>query len=56
MIGRGDGVTLLAPFNIKTWHAGQSYWAGLSGLNAHSIGVELDNAGRLVRVGSEYRA
>lgn len=52
-----DGrITQLAPFNIKTWHAGQSHWDGLSGLNAYSIGIEMDNAGRLTKVGSTYRA
>ncbi len=56
VIGRGGQIAQLAPFNVKTWHAGKSHWAGLSGLNAHSIGVEIDNAGRLARVGSEYRA
>lgn len=35
-----DGkVTQFAPFNVKTWHAGVSYWQGYHGLNGFSIGV-----------------
>ncbi len=56
VVARDGGVVQLAPFNVMTWHAGQSHWRGLSGLNAHSIGVEMDNAGRLIQVGAAYRA
>ncbi|GKS59891.1 hypothetical protein YTPLAS18_34180 [Nitrospira sp.] len=45
VIGRDGSVTQLAPFNIKTWHAGISQWEGLTGLNGHAIGIEMDNAG-----------
>lgn len=44
-ITRDGEVTQLAPFNIVCWHAGKSEWAGLIGLNAHSIGIELQNTG-----------
>jgi N-acetylmuramoyl-L-alanine amidase len=56
VLGRDGSLTQLAPFNVKTWHAGVSHWEGLTGLNSHSIGVEMDNAGRLTKVGSSYRA
>ncbi len=56
VLARDGSITQLAPFNIKTWHAGISHWDGLSGLNSHSIGIEMDNAGKLTRVGSTYRA
>jgi len=56
VLGRDGSLTQLAPFNVKTWHAGVSHWEGLTGLNSHSIGVEMDNAGRLNKVGSVYRA
>jgi Negative regulator of beta-lactamase expression len=56
VLGRDGGITQLAPFNIKTWHAGVSQWNGLSGLNSYSIGVEMDNAGPLKKVGSRYVA
>ncbi len=45
VLARDGTITQLAPFNIKTWHAGLSHWDGLSGLNSSSIGIEMDNAG-----------
>ena len=56
VIGRDGSITQLVPFNIKAWHAGISSWEGRSGLNSYSIGIELDNAGRLTRHGSKWRA
>jgi len=56
VIGRDGAITQLAPFNIKTWHAGFSHWAGLTGLNLYSIGIELDNAGKLFQVGRTFRS
>lgn len=47
VIGRDGAITQLVPFNRVAWHAGVSRWQGISGLNAHSIGIELDNAGEL---------
>ncbi len=47
VVGRAAEVTQLAPFNRVCWHAGLSEWQGLSGLNKHAIGIELDNAGIL---------
>ena len=44
-ISRDGAVTQLAPFNVKCWHAGVSSWKGLTGLNSHSIGIELQNTG-----------
>ncbi|WP_300335927.1 N-acetylmuramoyl-L-alanine amidase [Accumulibacter sp.] len=56
VLGRDGRIVQLAPFNVVTWHAGVSQWAGLVGLNSHSIGIEMDNAGLLKRVGSQYQA
>lgn len=56
VIARDGTITQLAPFNRVTWHAGQSRWAGRSGLNGFSIGIELDNAGRLERIGQRWVA
>ena len=56
IVGRDGQVTQLAPFTIKTWHAGKSHWDGLVGLNQHSIGIELDNAGPLKLVGTRLQA
>lgn len=44
-ISREGVVTQLVDFNIKAWHAGISTWKGISGLNDHSIGIELQNSG-----------
>ncbi len=50
-IGRDGRIVQLAPFNRVTWHAGISRWNGIQGLNRHSIGIELSNAGRLTQQG-----
>ncbi|TCJ17966.1 N-acetylmuramoyl-L-alanine amidase [Parasulfuritortus cantonensis] len=54
VIGRDGVATQLVPFNRVAWHAGQSQWAGRSGLNGFSIGIELDNAGHLERAGGRW--
>jgi len=56
VVARDGAITQLAPFNIKTWHAGRSYWDGVSGLNGYAIGIEMDNAGPMKKVGSRYQA
>jgi N-acetylmuramoyl-L-alanine amidase len=54
VIARDGTVTQLVPFNREAWHAGRSHWGSLSGLNHHSIGIELDNAGRLIESGGKW--
>jgi N-acetylmuramoyl-L-alanine amidase len=54
VIGRDGAVTQMVPFNHEAWHAGQSRWGSVSGLNRHSIGIELDNPGRLIRSGGKW--
>ena len=49
-------MTQLVPFDRVAWHAGRSEWAGYTGLNQYSIGIEMDNAGRLIRRGNKWRA
>ena len=56
VIGRDGEVVQLVPFDRIAWHAGRSKWHGLKGLNKFSIGIELDNAGRLERQGGVWRA
>lgn len=56
VIGREGGITQLVPFDRIAWHAGVSRWEGREGLNRYSIGIELDNAGRLTRHGDQWRA
>lgn len=49
-----DGtITQLVPFNVKAWHAGPSSHMGYTGLNSHSIGIEIVNIGYLRKVGDD---
>lgn len=56
LIARDGTVVQLVPFNRVAWHAGRSRWHGLDGMNQHSIGIELDNAGKLERQGGQWRS
>ncbi|HVL02206.1 MAG TPA: N-acetylmuramoyl-L-alanine amidase [Dongiaceae bacterium] len=49
VIGRDGIITQLVPFDTVAWHAGASSHGGRSGYNKLSIGIELDNPGRLKR-------
>lgn len=55
IIGKTGRIIQLAPFNVRTWHAGRSSWRGRTGLNQYSIGIELDNAGLLTKTGEGYK-
>lgn len=49
-----DGtITQHVPFNVKAWHAGPSSHMGFTGLNNHSIGIEIVNIGWLRPVGTD---
>lgn len=56
VIDRSGQVWQLVPFDRAAWHAGASRWDGRNGVNDFSIGIEIDNAGKLQKVGSEYQA
>lgn len=47
LIARDGSVRQMVPIHRVAWHAGQSRWGDLSGMNAYTIGVELVNAGPL---------
>lgn len=49
IVGRKGDVTQVVPFNKKAWHAGKSIWRGVSNCNDYSIGIEVDNWGKLVK-------
>lgn len=49
VISRDGGITQMVPFDRVAWHAGKSEWRGVSGLNSHSIGIEMVNYGELHR-------
>jgi N-acetylmuramoyl-L-alanine amidase len=54
LIDRKGNITQFAAFNVVTWHAGTSAWNGTVGLNSHSIGIELTNAGRLEKRANHF--
>jgi N-acetylmuramoyl-L-alanine amidase len=54
VIGRDGRIIQLVPFNAAAWHAGRSQWSDLDSLNQHSIGIELENAGRLMEISGSY--
>lgn len=47
IIGQKGEIIQLVPFDTVAWHAGKSTWEERTGLNKYSIGIELDNPGRL---------
>ncbi|MDP2803717.1 MAG: N-acetylmuramoyl-L-alanine amidase [Phreatobacter sp.] len=49
VLGRQGEVTQMMPLDRTCWHCGTSEWQGLSGLNGHSLGIEIVNAGKLAR-------
>lgn len=54
VVGRDGSITQLVPFNVVSWHAGKSSYEGRNGLNDFSIGIEIDNAGRLEKQGEKF--
>lgn len=51
VLGRDGVVKQVVPFNRKAWHAGTSVWRGQPKCNDFSIGIEIDNWGRLTQAG-----
>ena len=47
VLGHDGAITQMAKFNERCWHAGQSRWQGVTGLNSHSVGIEIANWGWL---------
>lgn len=52
VVGRDGAIVQLIPFDIIAWHAGASTLGARTGLNKFSIGIEIDNAGRLTQTAS----
>lgn len=55
IVGRDASLIQCVPMTKAAYHAGKSEWdidgVTYTGLNGHSIGIEMDNAGVLVRKG-----
>lgn len=56
VVGRDGSITQLIPFDTIAWHAGRSAYEGRVGFNKYSIGIEIDNAGRLSKRGNGFVA
>ena len=54
VISRDLRIFQLVPFNRIAWHAGKSKWKDRENLNRYSIGIEIDNAGKLDLVDGRY--
>ena len=54
VIGRDGAIVQLVPFDTIASHAGRSSHDGRHGFNKFAIGIEIDNAGRLEKAGSQY--
>ena len=54
VVGRDGYVTQLVDFDTIAWHARKSAYGNRIGLNRYSIGIEIDNSGRLEKNGEEY--
>ena len=55
VIGRDGAITQLMTFDVVANHAGAGTYKGAGNMNGRSIGIELANAGQLVRVGNKWR-
>lgn len=56
VIDRSGDIIQLVPFNVEAWHAGRSFHLGRENLNHYSIGIELDNLGKLRQEGDKFIA
>ena len=45
LIDRNGSIVQLVSESDRAWHAGLSWWGGITDVNSSSIGIELDNTG-----------
>lgn len=55
VIARDGTIYQLVPFDTIAWHAGRSQYEGRIGFNNYSIGIELDNPGKLEKTEAGYQ-
>jgi N-acetylmuramoyl-L-alanine amidase len=49
VVGHDGEITQMVPFDTVGFHAGESRWKNVKGLNSHSVGIEIANWGKLNR-------
>lgn len=54
-ITKSGKITQMAKFNTKTWHAGASEYKGYKQLNQNSIGIEIENRGKVNGAYEDYQ-
>lgn len=57
VVARNGAITQLVPTNRAAWHAGKSKWNGRTNCNDFTIGIEIDNPGKVEKVSDNiYRS
>jgi AmpD protein len=56
LIRRAGDITQYVPFGARAWHAGVSSYAGRSGCNDFSVGIELEGTDSVPYEQAQYRA
>ena len=54
VIERDGKIVQMVKLTDRAWHAGESIWKGVKGVNNFSIGVEICNWGLLKKKGNDY--
>ncbi len=54
LVGRDGAVVQLVTFDHIAWHAGQSSWGQRTQFNQYSLGIEVQNAGKLEQRDGRY--